>query len=170
MPSCRHIALMGWDLHFLALKLTFRNGSVLTINALPYKNISAAVQGSVLWTQQKANSSLSCSLHSFLFHLRFLSDSEPVPKDWENWKMWSVATTLHQVPKSAFTQTWCNLNSVGLLCKCAHISVTLSTYSGILPRRWGVTIFIPMESSKSISSTLSLCSNVCTRLSSGKIN
>lgn len=34
MLSCRHIALMGWDLHFLALKLIFRNGSVLTINAL----------------------------------------------------------------------------------------------------------------------------------------
>lgn len=131
VPSCRHIALMGWDFYFLILKLIVRNGSVLTTNAwwLSCKCISAAIQGSVLWTQQKGNSSLSCSLHSFLFHLRFLSYSEPVPKGWENWKMCSVATALHQLPKSAaqcfhsrFDATWtplancANVHMLALLC------------------------------------------------------
>lgn len=73
-------------------------------------------------------------------------------------------------PNQLSQQTWCNLNSLGLLCKCAHISVTLSTYNGLLPRRWDVTIFIPMESSKGISSTVSLCSVLEGQLSSGKTN
>lgn len=117
----------------------------------------------------KANSSLSCSLYSFLFHLRFLSCSEPVPKTGRIERCGQLQQLYIRCPDQISQQTWCSLNSMGLLCKCAHISVTLSRSSGFLPRRWDVTIFIPMGSSQDVSSTLSFCWDVCTQLSSGKI-